>query len=141
MPASMASLIAGFSESLSAGLMSMMLTPFVIKSRIWACWPAASVFSDSTVTPVTLPSWTACALAGQIIASRQPLPTAPGFEMPTVYGPPAAADAAALASALAAALGAAALGAATLGAAALGAAALGAADDPVLEHALAITAN
>jgi len=36
MPASMASWIAGFSESLSAGLMSRMLTPFVIRSRIWA---------------------------------------------------------------------------------------------------------
>src|SRR4051794_37154468 len=87
MPASIASLMAGLSESLSAGLMRRTLTPFVIRSRIWASWPAASVFSERTVTPVTLPCLTACALAEQIIASRQPLPTAPGFEMPTVMLP------------------------------------------------------
>ena len=65
------------------------------------------------MTPVTLPCLTACALAEQIIASRQPLPTAPGFEMPTVMLPTAAPDAPAL----------------------------GAAELPVLEQAAAMTAT
>ena len=55
-----------------------------------ASWPAASVTRDWTVTLLTLPDATAWALAEQIIASRQPLPTAPGFEKPIVYFAPAA---------------------------------------------------
>jgi hypothetical protein len=48
-------------------------------------------------TLVTLPSLTAWALAEHSIASRQPLPTPPGFENPIVYlaaVPPAPPDAA-----------------------------------------------
>ena len=61
-----------------------------------ASWPVASVTRVVARTLETLPAWTAWALAEQIIASRQPLPTAPGFEMPIVYLPAAAAEPAAL---------------------------------------------
>src|SRR6478752_6580260 len=62
-----------------------------------------------TVTPVTWPESAAWALAEQIDASRQPLPTPPPLAKPMVYLPPPAPP-------------------------------LGAADDPLLEHAAAITA-
>src|SRR6185436_15272977 len=90
MPLAIASAMAGLSASGLDGLMSRMLTFFAIRSRMSASWPAASVSRVVARTLLILPDVTAWALAEQIIASRQPLPTAPGFEMPTVYLPAAA---------------------------------------------------
>src|SRR3954452_3688334 len=85
MPAAMASAIAGLSASGPAGLMMIALTPWAIRVRMSASWPGASVSRWMIVTFVTLPAFTAWAFAEQSIASRQPLPTPPGFENPIVY--------------------------------------------------------
>src|SRR5258708_5523054 len=91
MPAAIASAIAGLRASGPAGLMMIALTPWAIRVRMSDSWPGASVSRWMIVTFVTLPALTACALAEQSIASRQPLPTPPGFENPIVYLAPLAA--------------------------------------------------
>src|SRR5258705_10783559 len=85
MPAVLASAIAGFRASGRAGLMMIALTLWAIRVRMSDSWPGASVSRWMIVTFVPLPVLTACALAEQSIASRQPLPTPPGFENPTEY--------------------------------------------------------
>ncbi len=82
--AAMASAMPGFRASGSAGLMTIAFTPWAIRVRMSASWPAASVSRWMIETFETLPSFTAWALAEQSIASRQPLPTPPGFENPIV---------------------------------------------------------
>ena len=84
MPAAIASSIAGFSASGPAGLMMIALTPWAISVRMSDSWPGASVSRWMIVTLETLPDLTAWALAEQSIASRQPLPTPPGFVNPIV---------------------------------------------------------
>src|SRR6266436_2822943 len=91
MPAAIASAIAGFRASGPAGLMMIALTPWAIRVRMSESWPGASVSRWMIVTFETLPALTAWALAEQSIASRQPLPTPPGFENPIVYLAPLAA--------------------------------------------------
>ena len=59
-------------------------TPWAISVRMSASWPAASVSRWMIETFETLPSLTAWALAEHSMASRQPLPTPPGFENPIV---------------------------------------------------------
>src|SRR5438093_11259229 len=95
MLAAMASAMAGFNASGPAGLMMIALTPWAIRVRMSASWPGASVLRWMIVTFETLPALTAWAFAEQSIASRQPLPTPPGFENPIVYfaAPPVPPDA------------------------------------------------
>src|SRR3954453_12289271 len=64
--------------------MMIALTPWAISVRMSASWPGASVSRWMIVTFETLPALTACALAEQSIASRQPLPTPPALENPIV---------------------------------------------------------
>src|SRR4029079_10364213 len=85
MPALIASAMPGLRASGSAGLMMIAFTPWAISVRMSASWPAASVSRWMIETLLTLPDLTASALAEQSIASRQPLPTPPGFENPIVY--------------------------------------------------------
>src|SRR5829696_6667904 len=93
MRAAVASAIAGFRASGPAGLMMIALTFWAIRVRMSDSWPGASVSRWMIVTLETLPALTACALAEQSIASRQPLPTPPAFENPIVTFPPAAPEA------------------------------------------------
>ena len=84
MPCRVASLIAGVERVRIAGLMRIAFTSLAIRSRMSASWPAASVSLVDDGDALTLPDLTAWALAEQIMASRQPLPTPPGFENPIV---------------------------------------------------------
>src|SRR5205807_3493398 len=84
-PAAWASARAGLRAFGSLGLNTIALTPFAIRLRMSASWPAASVLRWITVRLETSPDAFASALAVHTCSSRKPLPTPPPFEYPIVY--------------------------------------------------------
>ena len=68
------------------GLMMIALAPAEIRLRMSAICSAGPPLRFATITLLTLPLASACALIAQIISSRQPLPTSV-FDTPSTYGP------------------------------------------------------